>query len=74
MEASFPELNGELGTLPEEFQIKLKERAVPFTIYVPRRLPIGLTAATERELRMGVNERVEDSREWWAGMVVVPKN
>ena len=77
VEASFPELYGELGTLPEEFQIKLKEGAVPFAIHVPRRLPIGLRAATERELermeRMGVIERVEEYREWCAGMVVAPK-
>ena len=44
---------------------------------MPRRLPIGLREATLRELQrmenLGVIEKVEEYREWCAGMVVAPK-
>jgi hypothetical protein len=77
VEKQFPGLYRELGQLPEIFKIKLKEGAEPYAISVPRKLPLGLREATERELkrmeRLGVIERVEDYREWCAGMVVAPK-
>ena len=47
------------------------------SIFVPRRLPTGLREATLRELQrmenLGVIEKVEEYREWCAGMVVAPK-
>ena len=66
-----------LGQLTEKFKIKLKEGAEPFSLPVPRKLPIGLREATQRELQrmesLGVIEKVEEYREWCAGMVVAPK-
>ena len=77
VEDKFPEVYRGLGQLPESFEIKLKEKAIPYSLPVPRRLPIGLREATEKELRrmeeIGVIERVEGPREWCAGMVVAPK-
>lgn len=73
-----PTLFGGLGQLPDEFNINLKEGAVPYAISVPRKLPIGLRDETEKELKrmleLGVIERVEEYREWCAGMVVAPKS
>lgn len=78
IEDRFPSLYGKLGRLPEEFVIKLKENAVPFAIHVPRRLGIGLWEDTEKELKrmeeLKVIEKVEEPREWCAGMVVAPKS
>lgn len=78
IEDMFPNLYKELGQLPDQFSIKLKETAEPYAISVPRKLPIGLREATEKELKrmeeMGVIERVEEPREWCAGMVVAPKS
>ena len=77
IQKKFPRLYRELGQLPDTFEIKLKEDAIPIAIPVPRRLPLGLREATRRELekmeRMGVIEKVEEPREWCAGMVVAPK-
>lgn len=78
IEDKFQGLYKELGRLPEVFRIRLKSDAVPHSIPVPRKLPLGLREATERELKrmesMGVIERVEEYREWCAGMVVAPKS
>ena len=78
IEERFPRLYGPLGLLPDKFSIKLKEGAIPFSLAVPRRLPLGLKEATEKELErmeaLGVIEKVEEPREWCAGMVVAPKS
>ena len=77
VEDKFTEVYGGLGQLPESFEIKLKEKAIPYLLPVPRRLPIVLREATEKDLRRmeetGVIERVEGPREWCAWMVVAPK-
>ena len=66
-----------MGSLPDECEIKLKEGATPYALPVPRRLSLGLREATRRELermeKLDVIEKVEDYREWCAGMVVAPK-
>ena len=76
-EEEYQELYGALGQLPEKYTIKLRENVQPFALQVPRRLPIGLRDAAEKELmrmvELGVIERVEEHREWCAGMVVAPK-
>lgn len=78
IEDQYPGLYRRLGQLPETFKIRLKEGAEPLSLPVPRRLPLGLREATERELKrmedMGVIERVETHRDWCAGMVVAPKS
>ena len=77
VEEDYPRLFGQLGQLPDQFVIKLKDGALPYSLAVPRRLPIGLRDATEKELRrmeeMGVIEAVEGHSAWCAGMVVAPK-
>ena len=76
VEEKYPKLYQSLGSLPDEFEIKLKEGATPFVLPVPRRLPLGLREATRRELErmeeLDIIEKVEDYREWCAGMVVAP--
>ena len=66
-----------LGTIGEEYQIKLKDNATPYSLYVPRNNPIPLRLKVEQELnrmeRLGVISRVTAPAPWCAGMVVVPK-
>ena len=70
VEEKYPKLHQSLGSLPDEFEIKLKEGATPFALPVPRRLPLGLREATRRELErmaeLDVIEKVED----WMGQVL----
>ena len=77
VEERHQELYRGLGQLTEKFKIKLKKGAEPFSLFVPRRLPIGLREATLREFQkmenLGVIEMVKEYREWCAGMVVAPK-
>ena len=78
IERNYPGLYRELGSLPDTFEIKVREGAVPRAIPVPRRVPLGLREATKKELermlKMGVIERVEEPSEWCSGMVVAPKS
>ena len=73
----FPKLFSGLGNISDEYEIRLKSDAVPHAIYTPRRIPIPLLAKIAEELdkmeQMGVISKVEESTEWCAGMVVVPK-
>ena len=46
VEERHQELYRGLGQLTEKFKIKLKKGAEPFSLYVPRRLPIGLREAS----------------------------
>ena len=61
----------------EEYEIKLKENATPYALYVPRNIPIPLRPKVKEELermeQMGVISKVTEPSEWCAGMVVVPK-
>ena len=65
-----------LGHLTKKIKIKLKIGVEPFSLSVPRRLPIGLREATLKEIQrmenLGEIEKVEEYREWCAGMVVAP--
>ena len=73
----FPELFKGLGKMKTEYTITLQEKARPFAIPVPRRVPIPLYEETKRELeRMlnkGVISKVDSPTEWCAPMVVTPK-
>jgi transposase InsO family protein len=66
-----------LGTLGEEYQIKLKEDATPYLLYTPRNVPLPLREKVKEELErmeaMGVISKVDQPTPWCAGMVVVPK-
>ena len=74
---SYPNLFTGLGTLGEEYTIKLKQSAVPYALHTARRIPIPLQKKVEEELlrmqTIGIISLVEDPSPWCAGMVVVPK-
>ena len=74
---SYPNLFKGLGTLGEEYTIKLKPSAVPYALHTARRVPIPLRKKVEEELfrmqNMGVILPVDDPSPWCPGMVVVPK-
>ena len=73
----FPELFEGLGKLPDSYQIKLREGAMPFALTVPRRVPVPLMPKVKLELermeRLGVITKINEPTDWCAGMVVVPK-
>ena len=73
----FPEVFQGLGTIGDEYTIKLKENATPYSLYVPRNVPIPLQPKVKEELvrmeRIGVTSKVTEPTPWCAGMVVVPK-
>ena len=66
-----------LGTIGDEYRIKLKEGAVPHAIHTARNIPIPLRAKVQEELdqmeKLGVISRVEEPTPWCAGIVVIPK-
>ncbi|UYV75002.1 hypothetical protein LAZ67_12002064 [Cordylochernes scorpioides] len=73
----FPKLFTRLGKIDIPYEIKLKEGAIPYSIYTPRRVPLPLMKELQMELeRMtsnGVIEKVEGSSEWCSPMVLVAK-
>lgn len=73
----FPNVFQGLGNLGEEYTIKLKEGAVPHSLFTPRNVPFPLREKVREELgRMesaGVISKVDEPTPWCAGMVVVPK-
>ena len=73
----FPNVFNGHGVIGEEYEIKLKENATPYALYVPRNIPIPLRSKVKEELecmeQMGVISKVTEPSEWCAGMVVVPK-
>ena len=72
----FPKVFSGLGTLGEPYQIKLREGAIPHSIYTPRAVPMPLRDKVKKELRrmeaMGVITAIRDptpshgAREWWS--------
>ena len=75
--AKFPQLFHGLGLMSGAYQIQLKDNAVPFSLCVPRRVPIALMSKVQSELQRmeqtGVISQVKEPTDWCAGMVVVPK-
>ncbi|XP_072142128.1 uncharacterized protein [Dermacentor andersoni] len=71
------ELFNGLGTLKDEYNIRLKPDAVPFSLSVPRRISIPLLKIVRRELdkleSAGVIHRVDKPTPWCSGLVVVRK-
>ncbi|XP_072143386.1 uncharacterized protein [Dermacentor andersoni] len=71
------ELFNGLGTLKDEYNIRLKPDAVPFSLSVPRRIPIPLLEIVRRVLdkleSAGVIRRVDKPTPWCSGLVVVRK-
>ena len=75
---AFPTLFKGLGTLGDDYTIKLKENAYPYRLYTLRNVAIPLREKVKQELdhmeRHGVISRVTDPTPWCAGMVVVLKS
>jgi len=78
IQSNFPSLFKGLGTLGDAYTIKLKEGAVPYSLFTPRNVAIPLREKVKVELnRMeanGIISRVTNPTSWCAGMVVVPKS
>lgn len=66
-----------LGTLGEEYEIQLKDNAVPYSLCTPRNVPLPLRDKVREELQrmesLGVISKVDTHTPWCAGMVVVRK-
>nr|XP_037280020.1 uncharacterized protein LOC119172989 [Rhipicephalus microplus] len=66
-----------LGEMPEEYHIRIKPGAIPFSLSVLRRIPIPLEGVVKKDLdameRDGVIRRVTVPTPWCAGIVLVPK-
>ena len=73
----FPNLFTGLGKLKDNYQIKLKSDAKPYTLQVPRRVALPLLPKVKAELHrmetLGVISKIEEPTEWCSPMVVVPK-
>ncbi|XP_037521933.1 uncharacterized protein LOC119399192 [Rhipicephalus sanguineus] len=66
-----------IGTLPKTYTIRLQPNATPFSLSVPRRIPLPLRNVVKTELDKleseGVIRPVDTPTDWCAGLVVVPK-
>ena len=76
--AQFPKLFTGLRKLDgPDYVIKLKPDAKPFALTTPRRVPVPLHSKVKEELarmeQMHIISKVDEPREWCAGMVVVSK-
>ncbi len=77
IQEQFPKVFTGLGTLGDEYTIKLKDDAQPYALHTPRRVPFPQRKQVQDELNrmesLGVISKVSDPTPWCAGMVVVPK-
>ena len=66
-----------LKTLREEYVIKLKEGAVPYSLFTPRNAPFLLRSKVQEELHHmespGVIFKIDEPTPWCVRMVVVSK-
>ena len=73
----YPTLFKGLGTLGDEYTIKLNNDAMQYSLCTPRNVAIPLREKVRVELRRmennGVFSKVTAPTSWCAGMVVVPK-
>lgn len=74
---AYPKLWDGLGLVQKPYTIKLKPDAKPYSLKVPRRVPLPLLGKVKAELQrmeqLGVISRVEGPTDWCCGMVVAPK-
>lgn len=77
VQRKFPDLFHGLGILGDQYEIKLREGAQPYSLHAPRSVPLPLRERVRQELqrmeRGGVISKVQDPTPWCAGIVVVPK-
>ena len=73
----YPGIFHGLGTLGEPYKIHIDPDAKPYAIFSPRRVPYPLQDKVKQELSrmqtLGVISKVEDSTEWCAGIIALPK-
>ena len=66
-----------LGTFDKEYSIKLRPNSRPFSLFVPRNVPLPPRKKVREELhrmeQLGVITKMNIPTDWCAGMVVVPK-
>ena len=66
-----------LGTIKDEYEIKLKPNTKPYSLFTARKVPIPLREKVKNELQQmeatGVISKVNSPTDWCAGMVVVQK-
>ena len=74
----FPKVFTGLGTLGGDYKIKLKEGAIPHSLFTARRVALPLRKKVKAELKrmegLGVISEIREPTQWCAGMVVVPKH
>jgi hypothetical protein len=74
----YPYLFRELGQLGGEYRCSLNENAQPYALSVLRRVPIPLLPKVKSELegmeKAGVICKEDESTDWCAGMVCIPKS
>ena len=66
-----------LGQLKTQYKIRLRKEAIPYSIYVPRPVPLRMQEEVKKELRMqdlGVIAESEGPSEWCSPMVVATKS
>nr|XP_037270721.1 uncharacterized protein K02A2.6-like [Rhipicephalus microplus] len=67
-----------LGEVQEEYHIRVAQDARPFSLSVPRRIPLPLLEHVKKELdemeTQGVIRKVDTPTAWCSGLVVVPKS
>lgn len=75
--STYPDVFKGLGKLKSEYNVKLKENAIPYALSAPRGVAIPLRTKVKEELdrieEAGVIDRVEEPTEWCAGMVPIVK-
>lgn len=71
---TYPKLCNGLGLVQKPYTIRLKPDTKPFTLKVPRRVPLPLMDKVKQELermeKLGVISHIEAPTEWCCGMVV----
>ena len=70
--SKFPELFKGLGKISGDYCIQMEENAKPYSIYMPRRVPIPLLPKVVKQ-DLGVISEIDKPTDWCSGMVVVPK-
>ncbi len=69
----YPSVFQGLGNLGEEYEIKLKGGAKPYSLMAPRHIALPLKEELSRMESLGVISKVDKPTQWCAGIVVVPK-
>ena len=73
----FPKLFTGLGNFGEDYDIQIKEGAVPHCVFTPRHVPFPMREKVQEQLdkmeAMDVISKVDGPTDWCAGMVAVPK-